>query len=110
MRKTRDYVGRRLALLAPIKTRGYEMSVSSRLPLTEIPRDICKQELEIEAIVRSLVQFGDSGSPRRSQGRSNDALKHEATVWILMAVLGFICVIGFYLFWLKISGGIYCFD
>jgi hypothetical protein len=80
------------------------MSSSRRLPLTEIPRDICEQELEIESMFRILVRFGDSGSLCRPQGWPNDALKQEATAWILIVVLGSICVIGFYLFWLKTSG------
>jgi len=47
-----------------------------------------------------VARFGDNGSLRGSQG----ALKQEATRWILIAVLGFICVIGVYLLWLKASG------
>jgi hypothetical protein len=75
------------------------MSSSRRLPVIEIPRDICEQELEIESMFRSLVRFGDSGGlGRRPQGWNDAALKQEATAWMLIVVLGSICVIGLYLF------------
>jgi hypothetical protein len=80
------------------------MSPSRRLPVTEIPRDICDQEPEIESMFRSLIRFGDSASLRHAQGWSNDALKQEVTAWILIVVLGFLCLVGFYIFWLKAGG------
>jgi hypothetical protein len=80
------------------------MSPSRRLPVTEIPRDICDQEPEIESMFRSLIRFGDSASLRHAQGWSNDALKQEVTAWILIVVLGFLCLVGFYMFWLKAGG------
>jgi hypothetical protein len=79
------------------------MSSSGRVRITEIPRDICEQELEIDLMFRHLVRFGNSASLRSLQGCSDLALEQEVTVWILIGVLAFICIFGLYLFWLKAS-------
>jgi hypothetical protein len=80
------------------------MSSFGRVQVTEMPQDIREQELEIELMCRHLVRFGNSGSSHSLQGCSDIALKQEATVWILILVLVFICIFGCYLFWLKASG------
>jgi hypothetical protein len=77
------------------------MSSSGRVRVTEIPRDICEQELEIELMFRHLVRFGDSASLHTLRGPSDGALEQKATVWILIVVLVLLCIGGSYLFWLK---------
>jgi hypothetical protein len=79
------------------------MSSPGRVRVTEIPRDICEQESEIELMFGHLIRFGNGASLGSLEDCSNVALKQEATVWILIVVLVFICMIGCYLFWLKAS-------
>jgi hypothetical protein len=77
------------------------MSSPRRSPVTQIPRDICKQEGEIEAMVRNLVRSSDSAWLQRSHDRPDGTRKQKVAAWILVAVYGFISIIGFYLLWLK---------
>jgi hypothetical protein len=80
------------------------MSSSRRSPVTEIPRDIREQEGEIESMFRNLVRSGDCAGLHRSEDWPDDTRKQEVTAWILMAVLAFISIIGFYLLWLRSAG------
>jgi hypothetical protein len=73
------------------------MSSSRRSPVTEIPRDIREQEGEIESMFRNLVRSGDCAGLHRSEDWPDDTR-------ILMAVLAFISIIGFYLLWLRSAG------
>jgi hypothetical protein len=79
------------------------MSSLGRVRITEMPRGICENELEIELMFRHLVRFGNSASLRSLEVCSDVALEQEVTVWILIVVLVFICIFGSYLFWLKAS-------
>jgi hypothetical protein len=80
------------------------MSSSRRSPVTEIPRDIREQEGEIESMFRNLARSGDCAGLHRSEDWPDDTRKQEVTAWILMAVLAFISIIGFYLLWLRSAG------
>src|SRR6201999_1378656 len=80
-----------------------EMSSSGRAQAIELPPDIRRQELEIELMFRRLVQSANNTSLYSAHGCSNIALDQEVTVWVLLVVLVFICVVGTILFWLKAS-------
>lgn len=71
------------------RSRHREISLSRCLSFTEISPEICKEEGEIELMFRNSV---------------HDTREQEIAVWILIAVIGFISIIAFYLLWLKASG------
>jgi hypothetical protein len=77
------------------------MNSSRRLSVTEIPRDLLEQEAEIEQIFRNLLRCGSSAAFLRLQCRPNDERKEEVGAWILIAALGIISIIAFYLLWAK---------
>jgi hypothetical protein len=75
---------------------------SPRRPLlTEIPRDIYRQEIEIELIYRNLVWSSDEATSLESQVWFKDPRRQEATAWVLIVLLGFVCLVGLYLLWTK---------
>jgi hypothetical protein len=71
------------------------------LPVAEIPRAIREQEAEIESIFWSLMRFGNSAGINPSQCWPDDNAKREGPAWILIAVLGMMNTIGFYLLLIK---------
>jgi hypothetical protein len=77
------------------------MNSSRRLSVTEIPRDLLEQEAEIEQIFRTLLRCGRSAALPRLRCQPNDERKEEVGAWILIAALGIINVIAFYLLWAK---------
>lgn len=70
---------------------------------TEIPREVCKQEQEIESIFRNLIRYGDTASLHYSKDWPDRAGRQEVAAWIFIAVLKLISIIAFYLLWLKVG-------
>ncbi|HEX4165572.1 MAG TPA: hypothetical protein VHZ55_08860 [Bryobacteraceae bacterium] len=68
------------------RSRDKETGSSECSAFTEISHEICEQEGEIKSMFRNLV---------------HDTRKQEVGVWILIAVIGFMSIIAFYLLWLK---------
>jgi hypothetical protein len=85
------------------RSREREMSSSRCSPFDEIPRNICEQEDEIESMFRDLVRFGDSANLDDSQDWQDVARKHAVVAWILIPVLAFISMIGFYLLLFRVA-------
>lgn len=81
------------------ESKGSAMSSPRRFSDMEIPHEIYEQESEIESIFQNRVRFQDSGRLHGSQNRLDDAPKHEVAAWIAIVVLGFGCIISFYLLW-----------
>jgi hypothetical protein len=81
------------------------MSSLRRSPSAKIPRDICKQEAEIESMFRNLVRFSNNAGARHSQDRPDDKPQQEVVAWIAVAVLAVLSIISVCLLWLKASGG-----
>ena len=77
------------------------MNSSRRLSVIEIPRDLLEQEAEIEQIFRTLLGCGRSAALLRLQCQPNNERKEEVGAWILIAALGIISLIAFYLLWAK---------
>jgi hypothetical protein len=77
------------------------MNSSRRLSITELPRDLLEQEAEIEQIFRNLLSCGSSAAFLRLQCQPNDERKEEVGAWVLIAALGIISIIAFYLLWAK---------
>jgi hypothetical protein len=77
------------------------MNSSRRLSVTEIPRDLLEQEAEIEQIFRNLLRCGSSAAFFRLQRQPYGEQKEEVGAWILVAALGIISIIAFYLLWIK---------
>jgi hypothetical protein len=72
-----------------------------RPSITEIPRDLLEQEAEIEQICRNLLRRGNSAAFLRLQYQPNDERNEEFGTWIMIAALGIISIIAFYLLWTK---------
>jgi hypothetical protein len=81
------------------------MSSLRRSLSAKIPRDIYKQEAEIESMFRNLARFGNNAGPRHSQDRPDDNPQQEVIAWIAVAVLAVLSIITGCLLWLKASGG-----
>ena len=77
------------------------MNSSRQSSVTEIPRDLLVQEAEIEQIFRNLLRCGRSAAFLRLQGQPNDERKEQFGAWIVIAALGIISIIAFYLLWAK---------
>jgi hypothetical protein len=77
------------------------MNSSRRLSVADIPRDILDQEAEIEQIFRNLLGRGNSAAFLYARCQPNDERKEEFGTWILIAALGIISIIAFYLLWAK---------
>lgn len=77
------------------------MNSSRRLSVADIPRDILDQEAEIEQIFRNLLVRGSSAAFLCLRCQANDERKEEFGTWILIATLGIISIIAFYLLWAK---------
>lgn len=72
------------------------MSLSRHSPFAGIPREICEQEREIEAMFRELVcEAEEQGDYTRHQ---------KVSVLVLVVVLGFMSVVAFAALWLKAAG------
>jgi hypothetical protein len=69
--------------------------------MTEIPRDLLEQEAEIEQIFRNLLRRGNSAGFLRLQYQPADGRTEEVGTWIMIAALGVISIIAFYLLWIK---------
>jgi drug/metabolite transporter (DMT)-like permease len=83
------------------KGRDWKMNSLRRSSVTEIPRDLLEQEPEIEQIFLYLLRRGSSAAFPRLQSQPNGERKEEVGAWILIAVLGIISTIAFYLLWAK---------
>lgn len=81
--------------------RDWEMNSSRRSSMTEIPRDLLEQEAEIEQIFRNLLRRGNSAGFLRLQYQPTDGRTEEVGTWIMIAALGVISIIAFYLLWIK---------
>ena len=86
-----------MELLSNNPDRDGKITSSRDLPVTEIPRRIREQEAEIEAIFRHLVRLGRRPALHHSQYRTDGRREQEIASWILIAVLGFVSVVGLYL-------------
>jgi hypothetical protein len=80
------------------------MNSSRRSSVTEIPRALLEQEAEIERIFRNLLRCGSGATFLPLQCPPNDERKEEVGAWILIAALGIISMIAFYLLWAKANG------
>ena len=68
---------------------------------TEIPRIIREQENEIESIFRNLVRIHDRTRLLRALGQPDGTRQQEVSIWIGIAVLGFLIIVNWYVLWLK---------
>jgi hypothetical protein len=80
------------------------MSSSTRWGLTEIPRAIREQEGEIELIYRTLGRVNGRRILDDSPVLPTDFERQEGAAWIFVAMLGSICIVAFYLLWIKAGG------
>jgi hypothetical protein len=80
------------------------MSSSRHSPVNGIPRDIYKQEQEIESIFRNLVRFGDGARLPGSRDPTDYIRQQKIVGWILIVVLGATSIAIFYLLWLRVTG------
>jgi hypothetical protein len=82
------------------------MAQAQSAPISSIvPREIREQEAEIELLYLDLFRGSDSTDLLYYQGRRGDSAIQEIFVCILIFMLGFASVIGFYVLWCKASGG-----
>jgi len=77
------------------------MSSSTRWRLTEIPRGVREQEGEIELMYRNLGRVDGHADLNPHEILPSDFMRQEGVTWIFVAMLGLICVVAFYLLWLK---------
>ncbi len=70
-----------------------------------VPQEIREQEAEIELLRLDLFRSSDSTDLSYYQERRGDSSIWEPFVWILVVMIGFGNVIGFYVLWCKASGG-----
>jgi hypothetical protein len=66
-----------------------------------IPHEICQQEAEIELMFRRLARSSDRASSHHSRHGANHVRERRVVTWLLIATLGFTCIIAVYLLWLK---------
>lgn len=78
------------------------MSRSSRSSVTEIPREIRGQEAEIESLFWNLIRHGNGSGLHRRRRAPNHRGIQEALGGTLIAMLGLISVIAFFILWLKV--------
>jgi hypothetical protein len=82
-------------------SRDRKISSSSCWAITEIPREVCEQEHEIESLFRNLVRRGNTAGLHYSEDWPDRAARQEVATWIFIAVLILISIIALYLLWLK---------
>jgi hypothetical protein len=80
-----------------------EMNSAVPSSVTEIPREIRKQEREIESMLRDLIRFGDIEGVDLSEAQAMETPEKEIAAWVFIAVLGLTTIIGFGLLWFSVS-------
>jgi hypothetical protein len=82
------------------------MARAQSAPITSIvPQEIREQEAEIELLSLDLFRSSDSTDLPYPQGQRGDASIQETFICILIVMLVFASVIGFYVLWCKASEG-----